>query len=312
MIAMLLLLPSLLFSATLKKLYFNNNSTFSDSQLYTALGIKTPAFYQFWKDKTPNIHTKIIPSLQESLEYFYKSEGFYHTKIDKDETNSSVTFNIDEGKSIQIAKITIESDEDISNFISFKKNQRFRTLEFSQIKKDIKKELLKKGYCNYQLDSKARVDIEKNIVNLIYKLKKNKPCKFGKITIKTPKNIKEKVVRSRVLFQTGDRYDIEKLNRTYSMISGLEAFDGIQLDSDKEHDIIDIGLTLREKRKKTRIEAGIGYETDIGPRGILRYEKRNFEGDGRKISFDLKYSQKEKYLKNSLFWPAFMRVPIKG
>ncbi len=311
-IILITLLPLYLHAATLKKLDFKTDGAFDPSELYTALGIQTPTWYEFWKEKRPKINIKIIPSLNESLEYFYKSEGFYHASVKKVETNSSVTFKIDEGKSIHISSIEIESDTAIDNLISYQKGDRFRTLEFTEIKKEIKKSLLENGYCNYILDAKARIDIEKDSVEIIYKLSKNKPCKFGKIEISTPKNIKEKIVRSRLLFKEGERYSLEKVNRTYSMISGLEAFDGIQLDFHKESDTIDTGVSLREKEKKTRIEFGIGYETNIGPRGILRYEKRNFIGDAKKISFDFKYSDKEKFATNSIYWPAFLKVPIKG
>ncbi len=311
-IVMIALIPILLHATTLKKLDFKTDGEFKPTELYTALGIQTPAWYQFWKEKTPKVNVKIIPSLHESLEYFYKSEGFYHASVQKEETNSSVTFKIEEGESIHVSSITIQSDEEIDNLISYKKGDRFRTLEFTEIKKEIKKELLENGYCNYILDAKAKIDIEKNSVEIIYKLNKNRPCKFGEINIHAPRNIKEKIVRSRLLFKKGDRYSLEKVNRTYSMISGLESFDGIQLDFDKESDTIDTEIELKEKEKKTRIEVGIGYETDIGPRGILRYEKRNFRGDAKKVTFDFKYSAKEKFATNSIYWPAFLKVPIAG
>jgi translocation and assembly module TamA len=305
-----LFLPLLIEATTLKRVEFKNNKEFKSSNLYDALGIQTPSWYQFWKDKTPKVNVKIIPSLQESLEFFYRSEGFYHTKIEKDENNSSVIFKIDEGKSVHISNIEIDSDQDIEKFISFKKGTRFRALEFSQIKKDIKTELLKRGFCNYELDAKAKVDIKKNSVDLIYKLKSNKPCYFGDITINRPKNIKEKIIRSRVLFKKGDKYSLEKVNRTYSMINGLEAFDGISLDIDKKSQDVNVAIALKEKQKKTRIEVGIGYETDIGPRGILRYQKRNFTGDAKKVAFDFKYSAKEKFATNTVYWPAFLKIPI--
>lgn len=311
-IVLIILLPLYLQATTLKKLDFKTDGKFESSELYTALGIQTPSWYQFWKEKTPKVNIKIISSLHESLEYFYKSEGFYHAQVKKIETNSTVTFKINEGESIRISSIIIESDEDIDNLVTYKKGDRFRTLEFTEVKKEIKTKLLEKGFCNYQLDAKARIDIEKNSVDIIYKLSKSRPCKFGKIDINAPRNIKEKTVRSRLLFKKGDRYSLEKVNRTYSMISGLEAFDGIQLDFDKESDTISTEITLKEKEKKTRIEVGIGYETDIGPRGILRYEKRNFRGDAKKVTFDFKYSAKEKFATNSVYWPAFLKVPLPG
>lgn len=311
-IVLIALIPLYLHASTLKKLDFKTDETFKSSELYDVLGIETPSWYQFWKDKTPKINTKIISSLNESLEYFYKSEGFYHTSVKKVETNSSVTFEIAEGKSIHISSIIVQSDENIDDLIRYSKGDRFRTLEFTEIKKEIKTRLLENGYCNYSLDAKARVDIEKNSVEIIYKVNKNRPCKFGEINIHAPKSIDENIIRSRLLFKKDDRYSLEKVNRTYSMISGLEAFDGIQLNFDKKDDTINTEIELKEKEKKTRIEVGIGYETDIGPRGILRYEKRNFTGDAKKVSFDFKYSAKEKFARNSIYWPAFLKVPISG
>ncbi|MCH9813110.1 MAG: BamA/TamA family outer membrane protein [Epsilonproteobacteria bacterium] len=309
LIVLITLLPLSLWAADVKKLQFETKGKIKTSKLYDALGVQTPSWYQFWKDKTPKVPNQIITSLYESLGYFYRSEGYYHANIEKVETNSSITFHIIEGKPVRINTITIKSDEDIKPFISYKKGDRFQALEFSQIKKSIKEALLKRGYCNYNLDTKALVDIEKNSVDITYILQKNPPCRFGDITINSPKNIDSKIVKSRLTFQTGEKYSSEKINRSYSTISGLEAFDGIQLDMDKESDIVHVGINLKEKQKKSRIEAGVGYETNIGPRALFHWEKRNFAGDAKKVAFDLKYSAKEKLISNTVYWPAFFRVP---
>jgi len=269
-IILITLLPLYLHATTLKKLDFKTNGEFKSSELYTALGIQTPSWYQFWKEKTPLINIKIIPSLHESLEYFYKSEGFYHARVEKIETNSSVIFEIDEGKSIHITSITIESDEDIDNLISYQKGDRFRTLEFTGIKKEIKNRLLEKGYCNYALDTKARIDIEKDSVEIIYNLKKNKPCKFGKITINTPDNVDDIIIASRLHFTEGSTYSSKLIRDSYTTISGLEAFDGVQLSQKRESDVIHLNIDLKKKSKRIRQEIGIGYETDLGPKGIFR------------------------------------------
>jgi len=311
-IVIIVLLPFLLQANSEKKLIFEINGELKSSKLYDALGIETRPWYKFWKDKNPDINIKIIPTISESLDYFYKSEGFYNSTIKKIETNESVIFKIDEGLPILIKDISIHSDENIDKIITFKKSKRFRTKEFSEIKKEIKNLMLEEGYCNYQLDAKARVDIEKDIVSLDYKLKRNNPCYFGKIMVDTPQNIKKKIIFSRLNFEQGDRYSLKNVNRSYSTISGLEAFDGINIDLDKKEDLVDVKIHLKEKEKKTRIELGVGYETNIGPRGIFRWERRNFAGNARKIAMDFKYSQKEKYATNTIYWPAFVKLPFKG
>ncbi len=292
-----------------KKLRFVTDNEIKHSQLYEALGIEIPPWYKFWKDKAPKIHVKIIPSFVESLRYYYKSQGFYHAKIEKGETSNLVIFKITEGKRTYVESVLIISDEDISDLVTFKKGNVFNSIEFIEIKKNIKNRLQKKGYCNFSLDAKAMVDIEKNSVKLNYNLNKNSLCKFGEIIINSPKNIKDKVTRSRLTFKEGERYDLEKINRSYSTISGLEVFDNVKVDMNKKNNIIDINIDLKEKEKKRKIEAGIGYETDIGPRGIFHFEKRNFMGNAKKASLDFKYSKKEKFAKNTLYWPAFIKVP---
>ncbi len=309
LIVLFVTLPFMLSASDTKKLKFVTDNEIRHSQLYNALGIEIPPWYKFWKDKAPKIHIKIIPSFVESLRYYYKSQGFYHAKIEKGETENLVIFKITEGERTEVSSILIASDEDISDLVTFNKGDVFNAIEFGEIKKSIKNRLQKKGYCNFLLDAKAMVDIEKNSVKLSYYLNKNKICSFGKITIKSPKNIKDKITRSRLTFRENQKYDLEKVNRSYSTISGLEVFDEIRIGMDKTNDIIDINIDLKEKEKKRKIEVGIGYETDIGPRGIFHFEKRNFMGNAKKASLDFKYSKKEKFARNTLYWPAFIKVP---
>ncbi len=89
----------------------------------------------------------------------------------------------------------------------------------------------------------------------------------------------------------------------------MGAFDGVQIGTQKDANSVNIDINLIKKIKRIRQELGIGYETDLGPKGIFRWEQRNYKGDAKKVSFDLKYSKKEKFIKNSFFWPAISALP---
>ncbi len=303
--------PLLLVASSLKYLECKTDGTFSQSQLYDALGLKQPAWYQFWKEKRPKVSTQLIPSLQESLQNYYKAEGFYHASVEKQEDNNSVLFRVKKGTPCLIKEIKSDLESRYNAFISYNIGDRFNANTFIKIKKDIKKKLLEDGYCNALFDAKARVDIEKNIVFIRYHLQKNAPCHFGDIHIKAPKDIATKVIQSRLNFQTGSLYSSKRINESYSTISGLDAFDGVQISQKRESDIVHLNIDLKKKRKRIRQEIGVGYETNLGPKGIFRWEQRDFKGNARKVSFDLKYAQKEKYIKNGYFSPAFLKVPYK-
>ncbi len=293
----------------MKYLEFRNNTLFTSSHLYESLGLKQPAWYEFWKEKRPMINTKLSGSLQESLQNYYKSEGFFHAAVQKSENNSTVIFEITPGSPAYIKEIKSDMQPRYQALVTYKEGDRFNANTFIDIKKSIKKKLLNDGYCNYNFDSKARVDIVKNIVYISYKLQKNPLCHFGTIAIQAPENISEKVVKSRLTFREGSPYSSKRINESYSTISGLDAFDGIQLAQKQKSDIINLNINLKAKSKRIRQEIGVGYETNLGPKGIFRWEERNFHGDAKKLSFDFKYSKREKYIKNSFFQPAFLPVP---
>ncbi len=310
-ISLTLFLCFYLDATTLKNLTCKTDGTFSQAQLYEALSLKQPAWYEFWKNKHPKINDKLIPSLQESLQNYYKAEGFYHVRVQKEEDNRSVTFLVKKGEPIMIKEIVSDLPEPYNTLISYHEGERFKATTFVEIKKEIKKKLLEEGFCNSIFEAKARIDIEKNIAFIHYHLQQNPICHFGSITIKHPKNISKRVVQSRLNFKEGSEYSSKRINESYSSLSGLEVFNGIQIAQKQETDIVNIKIDLKPKIKRIRQEIGIGYETNLGPKGIFRWEERNFHGEAKKVAFDVKYSKKEKYLKNSYFIPAFLNLPFK-
>ncbi len=304
-----LLCASLLFAQD-KAIRFEGKTYFKKEQLYEALGLQTPAWYQFYKEKYPKVDTKVIDSLYEVLQNYYKAQGFYHAKFEKEEDNRSVIFHIQSGKAVHITAIKSELEPKYRPLIGQKRGDRFIATKFIDSKQQIKKALLKDGYCNAKLDAKAFVDIVENNASLRYHLQKNGLCHFGKITIQAPKNINKKVIISRLNFRTQSPYSTQKINDAYSALSGLEAFNGVQIRQQKNTEVVNLQIKLHPKSKRISQKIGVGYETNLGPKALFSWEERNFHGDAKKIAFDLKYSQKEQYLKNTLFWPAFTHAPF--
>lgn len=308
----ILILPLFAYAQQLKYLEFKGHKYFKDQQIIKALGLKTPSWYQFYKDPRPKIDPKYSNALLQTLQNFYKSEGFYHASIEKNEDNRTISFQIDAKKPVIIKSIEANLSKEYKSLITMKKGERFKATTFVQIKQNIKKQLQKDGYCNALLDTKAYIDLDKNSADLKYKLQKNDICKFGKINLDIPKNINKKVILSRLNFKEGSDYSSRKIADAYSSISGLEAFNSIQIKPSQNTHTINLDIKLSPKNKRIREEIGVGYETNLGPKALFRWSQRNFQGDARKIEFNIKYSKKEKYLSNTLFWPAFMVLPFSN
>ena len=310
-VLLLFLLPIMIYAKADIKVYFKGNKALSSDYLYENLNlIIEKSWFEFYKDNTPKIDSVIVKPLEESLIKLYKSEGFFKVKVDKKLQKNSIVFIIKENKPIKIRDINVSSDYNISNFLKFKKNDRFIVKKFINIREKIKTFLKKEGYCNYELKTKAYVDLKKYYVDLVYKLKKNKKCKFGNITINSPKDIKDKVILSRLYYKKGDDYSSKKILKSYENILGLGTFDSINISENTQGNKIDTDIKVKKKEILIRREIGIGYETKYGARTFFHWEQKNFHGGARKLAFDLKYSKNEQYIKNTFFNPAFIKLPI--
>lgn len=288
------------------EIYFSGQEHFEESDLQDALGVKTPSFFQFWKDDTPRIKDKLLPSLSPSLKSFYESEGFYDANFTIKETNTTIFVTISENEPVRVNDINISSDYNISSLISMKKGDVFRAETFISVKSKIIAQLLKEGYCSYDLDSKAYVDLDLHTVDVVYKLKKGGICTFGKLTTSGLESIDEDVIRTRVKAKEGERYSSELIQETSNKLYGLNAFDSVLMNVDRKFfNVVPVDIKFTEMEKPYHLEAGAGYDTYVGVRVLGELTKHNFMGDAQSMTFKAMWSQKEQLIMLSYFKPAF-------
>ena len=286
---------------------FEGNQHITTNELETLIGAKRTPSYIFWKDDIATVNELYIKKLDEIFSFFYRQEGFYEANITHTIDNKGIHFKIDEKKPIIIQSVTVKSDFDISNVIYIKENSRFRSKDFGKTKSDINKLLLKNGLCRHDLDTKAYIDLEKYSAKIIIKLQKDKLCHFGKINIYGSPNIEDELILSRLHFREGEIFDLYKIKESYESLYALESFDRLHMVYDtKFANNIPIDIYVKEIQKNTSSRVGIGYATDLNFQANYHWEYRNFYGDGRKLLFDLLFSEKQKHIENNFFNPAVL------
>jgi len=291
------------------EIHFTGQKHFEESDLQDALGVKTPSFFQFWKDDTPRIKDKLIPSLIPSLKSFYDSEGFYDTNFTIQETNITIFVTISENEPVRVRDINISSDYNISSMITMKKGDIFRAETFIATKSKMIAQLLKDGYCSYDLDSKAYVDLDLHTVDLRYTLHKGGICTFGKLTTSGLETIDEHVIQSRVKAKEGEKYSTDLIQDTSNKLYGLNAFDSVLINVDRKfYNVVPVDITFTEMEKPYHLEAGAGYDTYVGMRVLGEITKHNFMDNAQSITFKASWSQREQMVMLSYFKPAFMDI----
>ncbi len=282
---------------------------FNEAAMYDALGVEYKSMFQFWKDDTATIKDKLLPTLHASLRAFYDSEGFYDASYTIKETNTTVRIDIKENKPVKVRDINISSDYNISALITFEKDEVFQAKKFISVKGKIAAQLLKDGYCSYELDTKAYVDIEKHIVDLRYILSKGGVCTFGKVTVAGTKTIDDDVIKSRVRAEEGARFSTELVKDTSDALYGLQAFDSVLIGVDRKfYNVVPVDIAVSEMEKPYHFEAGVGYDTYVGPRVHSSITKHNFLGNAQELKLQLAWSKLEQLAILSYYRPMLFSI----
>jgi translocation and assembly module TamA len=289
---------------------FEGNRDVSTSNLEKLVGAKRPSFLAVWKEDVATINSILVSKLDEIFKLFYKNEGFYEAEISHRFDKKGVHFFIKENRPIVIDSITIKSNIDITDRIELKEKRRFRAKEFTRTKKNIKKYLLSFGYCSPKIDTKAYLTLEEYHANINIIVDKDDLCYFSDITIETPSlTMNNDVILSRLLFEKGDVFNVDKIKESYESLYALEAFDQLHLDYRQNlYNRRPVKISFKEIEKHRHTRIGIGYATDLKFQLKYYWEYKNFLGDGRKLIFDALLSTKQKIIENSFFYPYFISI----
>ncbi len=304
---LLLLLLTITLAAAQVEINFWGNETFSSERLYKELGFEPPwwkkILYQKW---VPKVDEKLLPSLQEELALFYKEQGFWDAKIELERKRHKAIFIIHEGPPLLIKAISVTTDFPIH--VPFKKNERFVVPRFERMKEQVKKELLKKGYCSYEFNPKAYVYRKTHSVYISIYLRKGEVCHIASIDVKGLQTLPKRVVLDHIYLHPGERLDLRRIDQSYTRLYSLEYFSAVHIDySKKIQNKIFVDIWLKERKKHHLYKAGLGYETDRGALLSLGYKDFNFHT--YQLSVDLFYSKLEQKISSSLFIPS---LPIFG
>ena len=282
---------------------------FDESDMYDAIGVEHKSVYQFWKDDTSTITDKLLPTLHASLRAFYDSEGFYDATYTIRETNTTVFLDVIENKPVTVSDVNISSDYDLSSLVQYEKGEIFQAKKFITIKGKIVSALMKDGYCSYEFDTKAYVDLDKHSVNIKYTLKKGGVCTFGNVTIRGNKTISDDVIRSRIRAEEGERFSTELVSETSDALYALQSFDSVLIGVDRKfYNVVPVDIVVSEMTKPYHFETGVGFDTYVGARVHGSVTKHNFMGDAQQLKLQLAWSKLEQLAIVSFYRPVLFHI----
>ena len=281
----------LLFAQTLE-VYFEGNEALSQRELYSALELHQPRFYEFYKDH-PRVALKTLDLLLITLKNFYKTKGYYQAQLEYTKHEDRVTFFIKENEPLLIQSLSVNAQYDLYKLLKMEQGDVFASDLFTQSKKEIEYFYAQKGFCNADINAKAWIEKGSNSAYLLYDVAKNSLCYFGKIEVEGSEKIDASVIRSLLSVEEGELFSREAIEKSYRKIYQYDGIldTSIELDKHGKSPFVDLSVKIKENPKPLRFEAGLGYSSDEGAMGLLAFKHRNFIKDLQSLGLSLRVTE---------------------
>lgn len=283
----------------------------SSDTLYEVIGKPYPPFYAFWR-KEPTFESDEIPTYIERLKRYYESLGYFRAKIGAAEKADRIVIDIDKGKPIPVTSVKVHPDSNYTQLVGFKRGDTFRTDKFKASKKRIERYLMEHAHPKYRFEAKAYVDLDRYGVDLDYLVDENVSCIFGDTTISGQGDVKQAIIEDAITYKKGNPFDIRELEKTYDNIYeyGIYNYIAVEPKLDLNGSVVPIDIALKTGDTKF-LKTNIGYDTDLGARGGIRWTDKNFFGDLRVLDLGIQINEKG-YESFGTFYDPFVFVPYLG
>ena len=276
-------------------------------------GLEALGYYQYvirYRWEKPKAQSNSVDRSDEKDEADRSAQG----EPDAETTNNQAVDNKDKQKSsrserttlvarvklgepmrIKKATLTIEGSE-IEDYSKFKRLQRklpkqgspLNHGEYSDFKASVERTAMRYGYFDGEfITSELLVNADTNEAEWLLVYDPKERYSFGEVTFKGSQ-IREPILHNIVPFKEGDPYssdDIAELNRR---LSATGWFNSIMVSPDiragRKSENHELPVNTRVSPKiRNSVETGLGYSTDVGPRGKLTWKKPWINDSGHSI-----------------------------
>ncbi len=261
-------------------------------KLYSVIGKPYPPFYAFWR-KDPVFDDGEISSYIKRLRAYYESLGYYRAEITPKIEKDKIVIRIEKKEPIKVASVKVEPDTQYRKLVIYKKGDIFRTDKFKESKEKIERYMLENAHPKYAFDAKAYVHLDSYRVDLDYHIDDNISCTFGDTSISGQGNVKKVIIEDAITYKKGKPFDIRELEKTYDNIYEYGIYDYIAVEPklDLNGSVVPIDIALKTGETKF-LKTNIGYDTDEGARGGIRWTDKNFFGNLKVLDTGIQLNEK--------------------
>lgn len=270
----------------IRKVSFSGNQAFPDRQLRKLMKTKTR---NLWMFRRGIFKEDVFNDDLDRVSLFFQDEGFLDVKVapdfvyDEGNNQMNVAITIEEGARYVAGDIKFEGnalfqDSDIWQRLSMLPGTTYSQRNLANDLDSIRKFYYSKGYMDARVIPETKLNHGTNKVDASYTITEGDLYFVDKVKIRGNNKTKDMVIRRELRIYPGERFDLEKLEKSKQRLTNLGYFDEITYDTEPSTTPNRKDIVFRVKEKQTgELSFGAGFSSVDQFVGFAEIAQRNFD-----------------------------------
>jgi len=280
----------------IKKIVFEGNETFSDSELQGLMATKEDWIIPFTSRGV--LDSDVLTNDTAILSAFYYDHGFIDHRIDepiilRKNKGLQVVIRLHEGEryrvgSVKIGGDLIEDPKKLLDTVELTSGQIFRGSRLRNDMTTLTEQYANKGFAFAEVQPRTMINPESRLVDVAFIIKRGPPVYFDKVVINGNTKTRDNVIRRELELSEKDRFSSDKIKESRNALQRTGYFKDVKVSTKKgeKAGLVDLLVDVEEGPTGT-FSVGAGYSTGNSFSFNASLSERNLFGTGRQVSANL-------------------------
>lgn len=278
----------------IKRISFEGNKAFSESELKDQIGTKQEWLFSFITNRGV-LDRDMLTNDVALLGQFYNDNGYVENKVDdpvilRGRDGLELVFRIHEGPQYRVGKVEIggeliDDGKKMLNSVKLTTGQIFRGSRLREDITTLEEMYSNKGFAFRQVEPVTNIDQKQKTVDVALVITKGPPVYFNRVLVAGNTKTRDKVVRRELLAGEQELYSGTKITQSRNALQRTGYFEDVQVTTKKtgQPDTVDLLVDVKEGPTGT-FQVGAGYSSGDGFLFNANISEKNLLGRGQGVS----------------------------
>ncbi len=230
--------------------------------------------------------------------------GYYQSTINTevtDDTPAKLIINIEPGEPVHLRNVLVRVEGPAAAMTAFRppKSARLQTGDvlnhgtYEAAKRHIENQASRYGFFSGKFTEQTlEINPETGTADIRLIYSSGERYQLGAVTFSGETILDEELLRRMIPFEADSEYDSDKIAQLYQALRSSGYFENVQVDANpaQANDLtipVNVGLDMRKPRS---VGFGLGFSTDVGPRGKANWTRHWANSKGHSYGTEMELS----------------------